>query len=102
MTKFKTTARRIAITSTLLFACLGTTAQANELSKQINQDVVNALSNVFSNQVTLFMTEINRDIEIQVNKTLIEFGSIMLPTEKENVQHSSNSVSKNDASIASK
>lgn len=81
MTKLKATARHMVLASTFIFACLGTTVQASELSKHVNQDVTDALTNALSNQVTLFITEINRDIEAQINKTLTEFSSIILPTE---------------------
>jgi len=86
MIKLKTTTRRIAIASTLMFACLGTTVQANELSKQVNQDVINALSNAFSNQVSLLMIEIKTDVKSQINQSLTDFSSIVLPI-KENESH---------------
>lgn len=74
MTKLQNTLRNIALASTLVIAGLGSSVNAVELSEKAKQHLMATLGNAFSNQVSEVVTQVNWDMEQNIQQSLINLG----------------------------
>jgi len=74
MAKSTNIIRGAAVTAMIALSSVGITAQANDINAQFKQNMLDALGNVFSAQVSALSTEINKDISQTIDKGLIELG----------------------------
>jgi len=74
MTKLTNILRGAVVTAMITFSAFGVSVNATELNGQAKQDLISALGQVFSNQVSAIASEINKDITTTIDETLTEMG----------------------------
>jgi len=74
MAKSTNIIRGAAVTAMIALSSISISAQANEMSAQVQQNLFDALGKVFSAQVSALSAEINNDISTTIDKGLVELG----------------------------